>query len=189
MFMPRVSGLIENLVRLARGQPLIPQMDRQSGQRTQLVGKGLCLHCLGTHLAGEMPQDCPRQSRPPQSAGRAARVSANPRAGCAFAPASAPAALSAPTRRRPPRQCAGCPRPGRDSGDENRFPASISLLITYISSPLCHELNKPQKNGAPASWPAVAQTSRSTRVFFKGTSEEVDVLKGYGFTGCGTSRK
>lgn len=54
MLLPLASGLIQNPVRLVRGQPLIPQVDRQSSQLAQLGGKGLRPRRLRARLAGKM---------------------------------------------------------------------------------------------------------------------------------------
>ena len=49
-----VAGLIQNFVGLAAGQPLIPQVDGQAGQLTQLGGKFLRLFSLRAWLARQM---------------------------------------------------------------------------------------------------------------------------------------
>lgn len=54
MFLTGMAGLVENLMRLARGQPLIPQMDGQTGQLAQRGGKGLRFNGLRADVAREM---------------------------------------------------------------------------------------------------------------------------------------
>ena len=54
MLLAGVAGFIENLVGLAGGQPLVPQVDGQAGQRAQFGGKGLDLGGLGTDAAVQM---------------------------------------------------------------------------------------------------------------------------------------
>jgi hypothetical protein len=54
MLLAGVAGLIENLVSLAGGQPLVPQVDGEAGQRAQLGGKGLGFGGLGTEAAVQM---------------------------------------------------------------------------------------------------------------------------------------
>lgn len=67
-----VAGFIQNLVSLARGEPLIPEVDGQAGQRAQFGGKGLGFDGLGAYVAGEMDgiahhdardREAPRQPR------------------------------------------------------------------------------------------------------------------------------
>jgi len=54
MLLAGVAGFIENLVGLAGGQPLVPQMNGQTGQSAQFGGIGLNLGGLGADVAGEM---------------------------------------------------------------------------------------------------------------------------------------
>ena len=54
MLLAGVAGFVKNLVGLASGQPLVPQVDGQAGQRAQFGGKGLNLGGLGADVAGKM---------------------------------------------------------------------------------------------------------------------------------------
>jgi hypothetical protein len=54
MLLAGVAGFVENLVGLASGQPLVPQVNGQAGQSAQFGGKGLGFGGLGTHVAGKM---------------------------------------------------------------------------------------------------------------------------------------
>jgi hypothetical protein len=54
MLLAGVAGFVENLVGLARGQPLVPQMNGQAGHRAQFGGKGLSFGGLGTQVSGEL---------------------------------------------------------------------------------------------------------------------------------------
>jgi hypothetical protein len=54
MLLPRVPCPIKNLVRLAGGQPFVPQMNRQPTQFTERRCKSLGLRRLGTHVARQM---------------------------------------------------------------------------------------------------------------------------------------
>jgi hypothetical protein len=48
------AGFIENLVGFAAGQALVPQVDGQASQLSQLSGKGLGFGGLGAQFAGQM---------------------------------------------------------------------------------------------------------------------------------------
>jgi hypothetical protein len=54
MLLAGVASFVENLVGLAGGQPLVPQMDGQAGQRAQFGGKGLGFGGLGTDATVQM---------------------------------------------------------------------------------------------------------------------------------------
>ena len=54
VLLPQPPGLIQNLVCFARGQPLIPQVNVQSRERSKLGSKRLRLGSLGAGLAGQM---------------------------------------------------------------------------------------------------------------------------------------
>ncbi len=54
MLLAGVAGLVQDLVRLLCGQPLIPQMNRQARQLAQFRRKGLGLGSLRAWLAGKM---------------------------------------------------------------------------------------------------------------------------------------
>lgn len=54
MLLAGVAGFIENLVGLASGQALVPQMDGQAGQIAQFSGKGLGFGGLGAQFPGKM---------------------------------------------------------------------------------------------------------------------------------------
>ena len=72
-----MAGLIQNLVGLAGGQPLIPQMNGQAGQLAQFGGKGLGFDGLGAHLAGEVqriPHHDARHAKPPAKPPQRAQI-------------------------------------------------------------------------------------------------------------------
>ncbi len=54
MLLAGVAGLVENLVGLAGGQPLVPEVNGQAGQSAQFGGKGLCFVGLRANVAGKM---------------------------------------------------------------------------------------------------------------------------------------
>jgi len=54
MLLAGVARFIENLVGFAGGQPLVPQVDGEAGQRAQFGGKGLDFGGLGTDAAHQM---------------------------------------------------------------------------------------------------------------------------------------
>ena len=54
MILPLVAGMVKDLVSLVRSQPLVPQVDRQTGQLAKLCGKGLRFCSLRAHFTGEM---------------------------------------------------------------------------------------------------------------------------------------
>jgi hypothetical protein len=54
MVLAGVSGLVENLVGIAGGEPLIPHMDGESGKSPQVGGKSLGLERPRAHVAGEV---------------------------------------------------------------------------------------------------------------------------------------
>jgi hypothetical protein len=54
MLVAGVAGFVQNLMGLAGGKPLVPEMDRQAGQRAQFGGESLGFGGLGTYVAGEM---------------------------------------------------------------------------------------------------------------------------------------
>jgi hypothetical protein len=54
MLLAFVTGLVEDLVSLAGGEPFIPHMDRQTSELAELSGKGLRLLRLRTGLSIEM---------------------------------------------------------------------------------------------------------------------------------------
>ncbi len=54
MLLARVTGFVEDLVSLAGGQPLIPEMNGEASQFSQFGGEGLCLLRLRTRLPGEV---------------------------------------------------------------------------------------------------------------------------------------
>ena len=51
MLLAGVAGFIENLVGLAGGQPLVPEVNGKAGQRAQLGGKGLDFGSLGANFS------------------------------------------------------------------------------------------------------------------------------------------
>jgi hypothetical protein len=82
--LPLMAGLVEDPVRLAGGQALVPEVDGQPGKFAQLGGKGLGLDGLRTCFAGKVcgiAHDDPRHAKPP----------AEPRQGAQIFPAAAPA--------------------------------------------------------------------------------------------------
>jgi len=77
VFLAGVAGFVQNLMGLARGQPLIPQVDGQTGQRAQFGGKGLSFGGLWTHLAGKMhgiAHHDARDAKPPRQPRQRAQV-------------------------------------------------------------------------------------------------------------------
>ena len=53
MLLPRMAGLVENLMGLMRRQPLVPHVNRQPGQRAKFRCKGLRFFRLPALLAGQ----------------------------------------------------------------------------------------------------------------------------------------
>ena len=51
MLLAGMAGFVENLVGLASGQPLVPEVDRQAGQCAQFGGKGLGFGGLWADIA------------------------------------------------------------------------------------------------------------------------------------------
>ena len=131
MLLAGVAGFVKNLVGLARGQPLVPQVNRQT--RSVLPARRqrpAFWRPAGSHRQTDA-LGCPLRFRPRQIAAPAAPGSADPPAGYAAAPASAPAEPSGPVHRTQPRQCGGCRRPGRDIEAEGQLPASRLLPSAY----------------------------------------------------------
>ena len=54
MLLARTACFVENLVRFAGGEALVPQMDGQAGELAECGGEGLGFGCLGARLAGKM---------------------------------------------------------------------------------------------------------------------------------------
>ena len=54
MLLAGVAGFIQDLMGFARGQALVPEVNGQAGQLTQLRGEGLGLGGLRAQVAGEM---------------------------------------------------------------------------------------------------------------------------------------
>ena len=72
-----MTRFIENPVRLAGGQPLIPQMDGQAGQFSQLCRKYLSLRSLRACIAREMhgmADHNPRHAKPPTEPRQRAQI-------------------------------------------------------------------------------------------------------------------
>jgi hypothetical protein len=72
-----VAGLIQNLVGLAGGQPLVPQVDRQASQVAQFRGEGLDFGGLRAQLPGEMhgiADHDARHAKPPRQPGQPAQI-------------------------------------------------------------------------------------------------------------------
>jgi hypothetical protein len=70
MLLAGVAGLVQNLVSLARGQPLIPQVDGQTGQLAQFGGKGLSFGRLRARIAREMHGVAYHDARDPKPAAK-----------------------------------------------------------------------------------------------------------------------
>jgi len=51
MILPLVARLVKNLVSFFRCQPLVPQVDRQSGHLAELSGKGVSFLRLSADLS------------------------------------------------------------------------------------------------------------------------------------------
>ena len=108
MLLAGVAGFIQNPVGLTGRQPLVPQVNRQSGQLAQFGGEGLRLCGLRAHFAGEMqwlPTTMPDHAKPPASraserrSSRGLRRRSSVRTGCAVSPSSSDTAT--PMRRLP----------------------------------------------------------------------------------------
>jgi hypothetical protein len=72
-----VAGFVQDLVSLAGGQPLVPQMDGQAGQLAQRGGEGVGFGGLGAGVAGEMDgvaDDNARNAEPAAEASQGAQV-------------------------------------------------------------------------------------------------------------------
>jgi len=54
MFLAGVAGFVEDMVSLAGGQPLVPEVDGEAGQLAEFGGKGLSFGGLRACIAGEM---------------------------------------------------------------------------------------------------------------------------------------
>jgi hypothetical protein len=68
MLLTLVAGLIKNLMGLAGGQPLIPQVNGHTGQLSQFGGKVLRFGRSGTLFAGKMERIAyhdPGHAKPP----------------------------------------------------------------------------------------------------------------------------
>ena len=77
MLLAGVAGFVQNLMSFTRGQPLVPEVDGQAGQRSQFGGKGLCLDGLRAHIAGEMhgiANHDAHDAKPPAEPGKRAQV-------------------------------------------------------------------------------------------------------------------
>jgi hypothetical protein len=71
VFLPWVARLIEDLVGFVGGQPFVPKMNRQTGQRAQLGGEGLGSGYLGAVFAGKMHWIAHHDSGNPEAAAEA----------------------------------------------------------------------------------------------------------------------
>jgi len=67
VLLPSVAGLVEDRVRLAGGQPLVPQVNGQAGQFAQFGGKGLCFGRTRAGLTGKMQRVAHHNSRHAES--------------------------------------------------------------------------------------------------------------------------
>ena len=70
MLLPRMTRLIENLVRLTRSKPLVQKMDWQATQLPQLRCKSLRLESLWADLARQVhriPHHNPHHPKPPRN--------------------------------------------------------------------------------------------------------------------------
>jgi hypothetical protein len=68
MLLPRPPGLVQNLMRFVRGQPLVPQVNGQSRERSKLGSKCLRLGSLRTGLSRQMhwiANHDPHHAKPP----------------------------------------------------------------------------------------------------------------------------
>lgn len=54
VLLPRAAGLVENLMRFAAGQALVPEVDGKAGEVSKFGSEGPDFDCSGALLAGEM---------------------------------------------------------------------------------------------------------------------------------------
>ena len=73
MLLAGVSGFVKNLVGLAGGQPLVPEVNGQAGQRAQFGGKGLGFGGLRANVAGEMQGIAHHDARDTEAAAEASQ--------------------------------------------------------------------------------------------------------------------